>query len=332
MRNTGPARFLVPVGVILIVVGIILLGFKTDNYVETTGEIAEVEKLPAVEDEPQQYDVKIKYTVDGKDYETVFSNVSGDYKVKDSIKVYYDPEDPNKTTNTKGGSFIGLIMIVAGAAALVFGVYSAVKAFKQSKALDNAVPGGGKFPSEQFEGFKTAPGVKEIYFRFDGHALKPGYIVEDADRTVLFEGKMTKQALVGARTYEFVNHQKGDTASHEIGHTISQTFNDEFFSAKSWFKFDGKNVWDVIHDLGVRISTNLRSKFPNVIYDIAKNGEPFARVETCSVYVHEEDEAEHALSVPTGSMYYRIWTASDDIDTLFLTVFAISETEQAVVE
>jgi hypothetical protein len=33
-----------------------------------------------------------------------------------------------------------------------------------------------------------------------------------------------------------------------------------------------------------------------------------------------------------GRYYYRIWTDTDDLETLFLTVFAISETEQAVVE
>ena len=39
MRNTGPARFLIPVGLILIIFGIILLGMKTDNYVETVGKV-----------------------------------------------------------------------------------------------------------------------------------------------------------------------------------------------------------------------------------------------------------------------------------------------------
>ena len=51
LRNTGPARFFVPLGVILIIAGIILLGFKTDNYVESTGTIAEVTECPRSEDE-----------------------------------------------------------------------------------------------------------------------------------------------------------------------------------------------------------------------------------------------------------------------------------------
>ncbi|MBQ2110948.1 MAG: hypothetical protein II191_04295 [Clostridia bacterium] len=44
MRNTGPSRFLIPVGLILIIFGIILLGMKTDNYVETVGKVTNVEE------------------------------------------------------------------------------------------------------------------------------------------------------------------------------------------------------------------------------------------------------------------------------------------------
>ena len=55
-------------------------------------------------------------------------------------------------------------------------------------------------------------------------------------------------------------------------------------------------------------------------------------MERLSVYVHEDDEAQHKLKVPAGNMYYRFWTASDDLESLFLTIFAISECEQTVVE
>lgn len=332
MRNTGPARFFVPVGIILIVIGIILIGLKTDNYAETTGKITSVIEVPSEEGEAQCYDVGLKFTVDGKEYTTTFNGISGSFKTGEDIKVFYDPADPNKTANSKMGSFIPVVLIAVGVIALAFGVYKTVAAFRKSKELDESVPGGGRFPSEGFEGFKTASGVTEYYFRFDGHSFKPGYIMEDAGRNVLYEGKMTKQALVGARQYEFSNRVTGATATHDVGHTVTQSYNDELFSAKSWFKFDGTNVWDVVHGKGIRIATDLRSQFPHCVYQIAKNGAPFALVETSSMYVHEEDEAQHKLAIPTGNMYYRIWTASDDIDSLFLTVFTISETEQTVVE
>ncbi|MBR3486914.1 MAG: hypothetical protein IKH31_04995 [Clostridia bacterium] len=103
-------------------------------------------------------------------------------------------------------------------------------------------------------------------------------------------------------------------------------------SGLCFYKFDGRNVWDEIHDRGVRIATNMLSKFPYMVCDNTKNGEVLAGVESTGVYVHEEDEAPHKAVVPTGSMYYRIWTPSNDFESLFFTVFAISESEQAIVE
>ena len=83
---------------------------------------------------------------------------------------------------------------------------------------------------------------------------------------------------------------------------------------------------------GIRIQTNMTSKFPNMVYTIGRNGQFMATVETCGKYVHEEDAAEHKLNIPVGRYYYRVWTNETDLEDLFLTVFAISETEQTVVE
>ena len=327
MRDTGPARFFVPFGLILIIFGCIMLGFNTDNFEQTTGKITSVTDVTTDKDQ-KQYDIGIVYTVDGKEYENVFNNLSGNYSVGDNIDVWYNPEDPNSITNSKNGKLIALAMIGVGALGLVFGVLKTVKAFRNSKAMDQAV--GGR--SGDFAGFKEAPGVTEYYFRWDGNSLKPGYLIEDAGRNVLFEGKMLKQALVGARVFEFTDHTTGTVKQHEVGHTVTQTYNNEFFSAKSWFKVDGANVWDVLHGGGFRLVTSLLSKFPHIVYNLSRGGEAVAVIETTSMYVHEDDEAKHSVVVPTGHRFYRFWTNSQDFDSLFLTMFALSETEQAVVE
>lgn len=331
MRNTGPARFFVPVGIILIIVGIIMLGIHTDDYIETTGKITDVTECVRYEDENQQYDVSFTFTADGKQYESTFYNLGGSYHVGDDIAVFYNPEDPEQVSNSRMG-FMAPIIIIVGAAALIFGIYSTVKAFKKSKELDNAIPGGANAPDVDFEGFKNAPGVTEYYCLFDGKSLKPGYIIEDADRNVLFEGKMTKQALVGARTFEFNNHTTGAVEEHQVGHTTTQSYNDEFFSVSSWFKLDGRNIWEILHERGLRMTTDMRSKFPRLVYNVSKDGGAFAVIETSSKYVHEDEEAQHKITIPVGRYYYRFWSASNDLETLFLTIFAISETEQTVVE
>ena len=330
MRNSGPARFFVPLGLILIIFGVILLGMKTGGYVRTTGIVTAV--TPGVPDDNNDptYDVEFTYTAEDGKHTGSFSGLGGDYKEGDAIDVFYNPENPSQITNTKAGNFLGPVLLVVGALAIGFGVLKTVQAFRKSRELDAALP-GGDFPKEAFEGFKTAPGVRELYFLFDGHALKPGYLIEDGDRKVLFEGEMLKNALVGARVFEFRNRVSGLTEEHQVGHAVTQTYNDGLFSVKSSFKVDGKNIWDLLHDRGVRISTDLFARFPNVAYDVIRNGAPFARIESCGVHVHEEDAAAHTLNVPSGR-HYRCWTSSDDLETLFLTVFAFAETEQTVAE
>ena len=326
MRNTGPARFFVPLGIALIVFGILMLVFNNDSYLETVGKVKEVVETLNSEN-AKVYDITFKFTVDGTEYEDTFDEQPKEYKVGDDIKVYYDPEDPTRTSSSKTG-ILPPILIGLGALALVAGVLMTVKAYKKSNELDQTP----KADPAVFEGFKQAAGVTEYYCRYDGVMLKPGYILEDAARKVLFEGKMTKQALVGARTFEFSNHVTGGVTEHEVGHTMTQSYNDNGWSAKSWFKFDGKNVWDEIHDRGIRLRTNMRSKFPNFTYEVSKDGQAFAILETSGKYVHEDEAAEHKLNVPVGRYYYRVWTNTRDFETLFLTIFAISETEQAVVE
>ncbi|MBQ2201953.1 MAG: hypothetical protein II412_05220, partial [Clostridia bacterium] len=69
MRDSGPARFFVPVGIILIVFAIILFSLNTGKYVETAGKITSVtEGAYDEEQNQQQYDLTVAYTVNGKDY------------------------------------------------------------------------------------------------------------------------------------------------------------------------------------------------------------------------------------------------------------------------
>ena len=331
MRNTGPARFLIPVGIILIIFGIILLGFKTDKYAETVGKVTNVEQYldNSGEETQTQYNVSFDYTVDGVKYSDRFNGLSKAYKVGDDIKVFYDPENPQKTTNSKGARTFGLVAIGVGAVATVGGVLTAVKAFKKSKELDEQIKAAGG--SLNIEPLPKSQ-LTEYYVSYDGQMLRPGYIVEDGARNVVYEAKMEKNALVGARQFTFTDVRTGRSVDHEVGHTLTQSFNDELFSAKSTFKFDGEKIWDVLHSRGIRIQTNLTSKFPNMVYTIGRNGQFMATVETSGKYVHEEDAAEHTLNIPVGRYYYRVWTNETDLEDLFLTVFAISETEQTVVE
>ena len=330
MRNSGPARVLVPIGIVLIIFGVITCSFGSRDMVETTGKVTGVREA-GEEDGKKVFDVDVSYNADGREYANTFYDMPGDYSVGDDIRIFYDAADPNTISNSGMNGLIGLGLIAAGIAAAVAGILKTARAFKKSRELDQAA-GGKSAPAVEFGDFKNAEGVRELYCRYDGNTFKPGYILEDADGTVLFEGKMEKNNLIGARVFRFTDHTTGSVSEHEVGHELSEYYNNEFLSNRSWFKFDGKNIWDIIHDRGLRISTNLFSKFPNLIYEVSQNGSPFARIETSSMYVHEEEEAQHKIAVPVGKYYYRIWTGSRDLETVFLTVFGISESEQAIVE
>ena len=327
MRNSGPARALLPVGIILVIFGLIMVLMDTGGYEPAVARITSV-----VPSSDNGYDVGFTYTVNGKTYESSFDDISGEFEVGGTMDIYYDPEEPGNVSNSRGGKLGGLAIIFAGVLVGAYGIRRSAKAFRKSKELSETAPGGGIIPEADFAGYKERPGVTEYYFRFDGNSLKPGYIIEDGMRNVIFEGKMTKNALIGERTFEFTDHASGSVTSHEVGHTVTETFNNEFFSVSSWFKFDGKNIWDVLHERGLRMVTDLRSMFPSFVYDVSLEGRPFAHIETCSIYVHEEDELSHKIVIPAGKMYYRFWTGSSDFELLFLTIFAISETEQTIVE
>lgn len=329
-RNTGPARFFVPVGIILIVFGALMLATQPKEYAQTTGTVTSVERYEDA-DGSASYDVKFTFTVDGTEYEGVFSGEFGHLKSGDTVDVYYDPNNPENVSNTDSGGIIAPILIVVGGVAIVYGVYATVKAFQKQKALDDQIKAATG--SDELPEIVPLPKseLNELYISWDGNSLKPGYFVENEDRDILYEAKMTKQALVGPRTFTFINHATGETTEHAVGHTVSQTYNNGWFTMKSWFSFDDKNVWDYLHERGVRIETDLASILPKVGYTVSVNGAFVASIETSSKYVHEEDEAKHKIAVPC-KYFYRMWTNSTDLDLMFLTVFAISETEQAVVE
>ncbi len=330
MRNSGPARVLVPFGVVLIIFGIITCSFASRSMVETVGQVTGVTDA-GEEDGKKVFDVDVSYTADGKEYTNTFYNLPGDYSVGDDIRLFYDETDPNTISNSGSNGLIGFGLIAAGIAAVAAGILKTVRAFRKSRELDRTAGGNGA-PAVEFGDYKNAEGVRELYCRYDGNTFKPGYILEDADGRILFEGKMEKNNLIGSRLFRFTDHTTGAESEHEVGHEMSEYYNNEFLSNRSWFKFDGKNIWDVIHERGLRINTNLFSKFPNLIYEVSQNGLPFARIETSSMYVHEEEETQHKIAIPVGKYYYRIWTKSRDLETVFLTVFAISESEQAIVE
>lgn len=137
IRESALARFLIPAGVILIVFGVVFFGAskQNQNYVETKAQVTsvvleeEASTDAAGNSTPASYNLGLRYTVDGKVYETDLSGMSK-YEVGDRITIYYDPADPNQITQTKS-LIIPLIIIAAGIGACVVGIVSGVNAIRK---------------------------------------------------------------------------------------------------------------------------------------------------------------------------------------------------------
>ena len=92
------------------------------------------------------------------------------------------------------------------------------------------------------------------FFQPEKKILKQGFFMTDEDKNVVYEAKMLKQPILGAMEFEFINHITGQSGVHKVGHTVTTETSGlfEFFSIKSSFKYDGENIWDYLHDQGIR--------------------------------------------------------------------------------
>lgn len=141
MRESGPARALIPIGLILIIFGVIMFVINKDNQdyikIESTVSLVKMVEDAYVDADGNNveatYSIKVKYNVDDKEYEATLDNVSK-YNVGDKITIYYNPKDPSQVTMTKS-LILPIIIIVAGIASLVGGIISAVKAIKRYKDM-----------------------------------------------------------------------------------------------------------------------------------------------------------------------------------------------------
>ena len=347
-RSFSKLLFFIPFTIILFVFAVFLSPFITKDFVETEGTVKKVESdvvYDADNNATTHYYTDITYTVDGVEYNVNFDYVD-EKAVGSKVPVYYNPKNPNNTSNSKNNAWLWLIFLGLGILSAGYTVFSAITDRNRGKQTDELrakrdeverraaemkkAMGDGYVAEELGEGEQT-----EYYFRFDGHTFKPGYLIEDKNRTPLFEGKMLKNIPFAPREFEFVNHRTHVSTVHKVGHVVTSgtesggRFSTTEFSKKSWFKFDGVNIWDYLHNNGILIDTDMGERLGSFEYTFTKNGRFFAKALMTSKNVHEEDEENAKINI-VNKMFYRIWTNQTDLELVFTAVFAIAETEQAI--
>lgn len=141
MRESTVARFFIPLGLILVIFGIIVFSINTknQNYIKTEAIVLDVEVAQEayVDTDGNQveatYNATIKYTVSDKEYETTLDNVSK-YKVGDNMTIYYNPKDPSQITQTKS-LILPIVIILCGIASLTGGIISLFNVIKKNKRM-----------------------------------------------------------------------------------------------------------------------------------------------------------------------------------------------------
>ena len=178
-----------------------------------------------------------------------------------------------------------------------------------------------------------APSVKgeprQLYFLTDTGTAKVGHRMEDVNKKVLYEAKVTKFSLVGATGMDFIDHVKGTTTPHQVGHEIETDYHSILIDNHSGFKFDGEDIWKHLKRNGVVIESSFMSGKPLwPQYRVLRDGEEIAVLQSSGVHVHEEDAAgdgKLAKMVPARG-YFRIQTREKNLDLLFVVAMAFART------
>ena len=151
--------------------------------------------------------------------------------------------------------------------------------------------------------------------------MKQGFFMTDENGTTVCEAKVMKAPLFGAAQVVFTNFLTGRSEEHKVGHvTTTETsgaLGTSLFSTNSRFKYDGKNIWDYLHEQGIRIDSHLQGKKLGFSYDISLKGRPLATIATSS---------PKGKSLLTTKFCLDVTTAEEDLDLAFLVAYTLAKT------
>ena len=320
-KGPGLKIFAAILAVIALGVGVYFTFFQSKGYEKAEATIVSIENDPdSIPDADTENDVRrivtVKYTVGGREYTTQLDSDSPSYEVGKTVKIMYDPKNPEKITSSKG---FGVYLMIAGAVILLLVVGLTVKKKIDVKKLKEAQGETVYAPSEQGE-------ERELYFLTDLGTPKYGHRIEDRNRSVLYEAKMTKFTLAGPFGFDFIDHEHGTTRAHLVGHQEETDWNSFLIDNHYTFSLDGEDVWKHLKRNGVKVESRFaqgKVLFPS--YTVSRDGAEIGRIEASSQYVHEEDAEEHAIAdkVPIPG-FYRIFTSEKNLDLLFVVALAFA--------
>ena len=320
-KGIGIRIFAAIIAVIALGAGIYISFFQSAGFEKTTATIVSIEDDPDYVPDPdnpndKQRIVTIKYSVDGKEYTRKLDSDSPSYQVGGEVEVRYDPKNPGTVHSTP---IFGYIIMAIGGVILIFVIVMTVKEKSSVKQLKEDHGETVYLPSEKGE-------QRTLYFLTDLGTPKYGHRIEDKNRRVLYEAKMTKFTLTAPFGFDFIDHEHNTTTPHLVGHEEDTEWNSLLLDNHYTFKLDGEDIWKHLKRNGITVDSKLAlNNTVTSAYRVLRDGEEIAAMEATSQYVHEEDEAEHkvAAKVPVRG-FYRVHTAEKNLDLLFVAILAFA--------
>lgn len=187
--------------------------------------------------------------------------------------------------------------------------------------------------ADSFPAFSKEYGDNKLYFRTDYRSKSQSYCLEDENKKVVLELQTIKNGIIDDSAFLLKNFIDGKEEEFRISHTITDENSN---SNDSFFYINGDKIWDYLSDRGITITKKDVHDHAHSIFYLIRNQTPFAEIHTSGTRVHEEEEPKSALirklvDFPTRG-FYRIHSFAEDLDLLFIAVFAISRTEIEVSE
>ena len=316
--SKGIVTLFLIMGLIVVALGGYLGFFRDRGYLETSAVITKIdEEADATSDDPdaKTYTATVSYTVDGKDYVTKLGDWDPSYKLNKRITIKYDPENPEKISG--GGALFGVVVILIGAALIAFALFSLIKNKKQLS----------EYKEKQNAPVFTEPGrsgdERELFFLTDLGTAKGGCRIEDEAGNVVYEARNVKFSLVADSKFEFIDHALGRTAEHLVGKTATTSSSAIWaLDDHSTFTVDGKDVWKLLHENGIRIETGIKGL--KWAYNIYRGSDLIAFAVMTGKNARAEKGALSKIPVPG---FFRITTSEENLDAIFLALFAIGRTD-----
>ena len=314
--------FLFVMAALLVVIGVVVTNNSKKEYKEVQATIDEIVADQIGED--TTYEVYVNYVVDGKSYNHIrYGGYDPSYVEGKTITIWYEADHP-EVTGTVTPSWLKYVLFAAAALFFVAGIAAIVSMVRSSKSAKNIE----KAPLITEEGREIGE-PKKLYFSLDPKThVKLHFYIEDENRNVLYEARMTKHGIGVPHTYVFTDNRKHTETTHRVG--LVNEADSGGFTVSQGFTFDGVDIGRYLEANGISVSYGVGGK--GFSLSISHNGKHIADAVTSSRRVHEDDAEEHKIEstlMRFNQYYFRVEGQLSYIDVIFLVLFKEANSPRA---